>query len=62
MKRNATHDNEDELASSHKKLKFGVDTILGNINNHSDNDSDDELRHKGKIFKFFLSKTKSIFL
>jgi len=72
MKRNASNDNEDELKSSCKKLKFGVDTILGNVTTHSDNDplfetvnhSDDQLRHKGKIFQFifFCLKEKNIFL
>ncbi len=54
MKRNASNDNE-KLSSPCKKLKFGVDTILGNVGIHSDNDSsfspgndsDEELRHKG---------------
>ncbi len=69
MKRNTTNDNEDELTSTsligmkandhkkllppRKKLKFGVDAILGtNSDNESSfdagNDSDDDLRHKGK--------------
>jgi hypothetical protein len=61
MKRNATNDNEEELKSTHKKLKFGVDTILGNVNNHLDNDWDDELRHKGKIFEFSFKKKKRYF-
>ena len=71
MKRNATNDNREEvlspvrlgigtddhrkISSPRKKLKFGVDAILGT---HSDNDSsfetgnesDDDLRHKGKRF------------
>ncbi|CAF3427719.1 unnamed protein product [Rotaria sp. Silwood2] len=70
MTRNISNDNEDKLKiktsigtktitnekllSPHKKLKFGVDTILGNVNTYSDNnssfelvnDSDDELIHK----------------
>ncbi len=69
MKRSTTTDNEDELISTstsvmrnhdqkkfsppRKKLKFGVDAILGtNSDNESSfdagNDSDDDLRHKGK--------------
>jgi len=69
MKRNTRNDNEDELTSRslidmrtndhkkflppRKKLKFGVDAILGtNSDNESSfdagNDSDDDLRHKGK--------------
>ncbi len=48
MKRNASNDHEEELMSSRKKLKFGVDAILGNINTNSDG----ELRHKGKIMEF----------
>jgi hypothetical protein len=75
MKRNITHDNEDELTSTsligmktndhkkflppRKKLKFGVDAILGtNSDNESSfdagNDSDDDLRHKGKSLFFYL--------
>ena len=71
MKRNTRNDNEDELAYTpvigmkinndkklsplRKKLKFGVDAILGtNSDNDSSletgNDSDDDLRHKGKQF------------
>jgi hypothetical protein len=70
MKRNLLNDDEEKLISSRKKLKFGVDTILGNVNTHSDNDSsfettndsDDELRHKGKIFQFiFFFSKKNIF-
>ena len=53
MKRNAA--NDDELISSHKKLKFGVDTILGGINSDSDHDFDDQLRQKGKIWKASFS-------
>jgi hypothetical protein len=68
MKRNASNDNDDELTSSRKKLKFGVDTILGNINTHSDNDSsfetvndsDDELRHKGKNVESIVSTSSSV--
>jgi len=69
MKRNLRNNNEDELTSSsvigirandhkkllppRKKLKFGVDAILGtNSDNESSfdagNESDDDLRHKGK--------------
>lgn len=62
MKRNATNDNEEELTSTHKKLKFGVDTILGNVNNHLDNHWDDELRHKGKIFEFSFKKKNGILI
>ncbi len=74
MKRNVESDNDDELTSislvgnrlipndkllsPRKILKFGVDTILGNVHTHSDNDSSfeignnshDELRHKGKLY------------
>ncbi|CAF1469141.1 unnamed protein product [Adineta steineri] len=68
MKRNISNNNEDNLTSisfvgtrslvsSRKILKFGVDTILGNVNTHLDNnssfeignDSNDELRHKVDI-------------
>lgn len=69
MKRNTANDNEDKLTFApvigmrindhkklsppRKKLKFGVDAILGtNSDNESSfdagNDSDDDLRHKGK--------------
>jgi hypothetical protein len=69
MKRHTTNDNDDDLTSTsvigmrinnnkklsppRKKLKFGVDAILGtNSDNESSfdagNDSDDDLRHKGK--------------
>ena len=76
MKRSTTNDNEDELTSAariemrtnnhknlsppRKKLKFGVDAILGtNSDNESlfdtGNDSDDDLRHKSKhLFSKFL--------
>ncbi len=66
MKRNSTNNYGDESTSligmkkneqkkllpPRKKLKFGVDTILGtNSDNESSfdagNDSDDDLRHKG---------------
>lgn len=69
MKRNPTNDDDDELTPTstmksndpkklsppRKKLKFGVDAILGT---HSDNessfdatnDSDEDLRHKGRRF------------
>ncbi len=74
MKRNTTNDNEDELTSAsvigmrtnnhknllppRKKLKFGVDAILGtNSDNESSfdpgNDSDDDLRHKSKSSFFY---------
>ena len=54
----------EKAASPCKKLKFGVDTILGNIRTHSHNessfetgnDSDDELRHKGKTFISICTK------
>lgn len=68
MKKNKLNNNEDQfknlhllgtnsiinekLCSSRKKLKFGVDTILGSQNEsfiETNNDSDDDLRHKGKI-------------
>jgi hypothetical protein len=73
MKRNTRNDNEDELAYApvigmkinndkklspvRKKLKFGVDAILGtNSDNDSSletgNDSDDDLRHKGNHLFF----------
>ena len=69
MKRNTTNDNEDEvtpmpligmkrnehktLSPPRKKLKFGVDAILGTTSDNESsfdagNDSDDDLRHKGK--------------
>ncbi len=69
MKRNTTNDNEDELTSTsligmrthnhkkllppRKKLKFGVDAILGTYSDNESsfdagNDSDDDLRHKGE--------------
>jgi hypothetical protein len=69
MKRSTSNYNEDELtlngitnqklSSPCKRLKFGVDTILGNVGIHSDNDSsfstgndsDDELKHKGSVFE-----------
>jgi hypothetical protein len=52
-----------------KKLKFGVDAILGNIPIHSDNDSsgeignesDDELRHKGEYLLSVMSIVKNFF-
>jgi hypothetical protein len=58
---------DEKLSSSpRKKLKFGVDAILGNADTHSDNDSsfetgndsDDELRHNGNIFEFIIIKRK----
>ena len=45
MKRNATNDNDDQFVSARKKLKFGVDTILGNVNNHSDNEQSNSSNH-----------------
>jgi len=58
MKRNTLNDDENELVLKRKKLKFGVDTILGNMNTDSINQSsfeiinhsDEELKHKGQIF------------
>ena len=71
MKRNATNDNREEVLSPvrlgigtddhrkisppRKKLKFGVDAILGTLSDNDSsfetgNDSDDDLRHKGKRF------------
>ncbi|CAF3772934.1 unnamed protein product [Rotaria sp. Silwood1] len=62
MTRNISNNNEtklkianEKLLSTRKKLKFGVDTILGNVNTYSENESsfelvndlDDELTHKG---------------
>jgi hypothetical protein len=85
MKRYTTNDNEDELTSTsvmgmkannhknlsppRKKLKFGVDAILGNVPIHSDNDSsgeignesDDELRHKGEYLLSVMSIVKNFF-
>lgn len=74
MKRNPKNDNDEELTPTstmtmksndqkkllppRKKLKFGVDAILGTHSDHESsfdaaNDSDDDLRHKGK--QFYLS-------
>jgi hypothetical protein len=71
MKRNPTNDDDEELPPTsamtmksndqkklsppRKKLKFGVDAILGtNSDNESSfdaaNDSDEDLRHKGRQF------------
>lgn len=70
MKRNTLNDNEDELIITRKKLKFGVDTILGNVNTNQDNsssfeiinDSDEELKHKGNLFLVLVFSKKHIFV
>lgn len=83
MKRNPTHDDDEAFSSSsligmkandqkkllppRKKLKFGVDAILGT---HSDNessfdaanDSDEDLRHKGTYVVLSLVYHRNLYV